>query len=245
MSTKILEMAKNIVTQDNRVTADPIFMVQQKVRTYGFDPDYSDDSKLLYCGVDDIGAEYSEAEREERYVEYCAMLAEANEAKEDDEPKEEPMSREDFDDDNYQKVYFQEHWENVQPFFTEVGAQEYLRINAHNLKEPQIYVESAFRNAEWQEIRNWLLKGAPNINGWIDAKVALPSIDTHDQFNAETYRSPDVLIWDGKSIAQGYLQYDADGPPFEDPPRWWIGDASFSVTIATHWCAMPTPPASK
>jgi len=64
------------------------------------------------------------------------------------------------ENENYVKTAYQDTWENVQPFFTRKGAEEYLRINGHNLQgkePPRIYVESAFRNAEWQMIRQKLM----------------------------------------------------------------------------------------
>ena len=54
-------------------------------------------------------------------------------------------------------------WETVQPFFTEAGAKAYLEENGHNLRhyeDVRIYVESAFRNEEWQFVRALLMKGA-------------------------------------------------------------------------------------
>lgn len=48
----------------------------------------------------------------------------------------------------------------MQPFFTRAGAEHYLEINGHNLRGPEplrIFVESAYRNAEWQAIRALLL----------------------------------------------------------------------------------------
>jgi hypothetical protein len=44
-------------------------------------------------------------------------------------------------------------WQNVQPFFTKDAADHYIYLNGHNLRAPRIYVESAFRNAEWQALR--------------------------------------------------------------------------------------------
>jgi hypothetical protein len=32
-------------------------------------------------------------------------------------------------------------------------AARYIYLNGHNLRAPRIYVESAFRNAEWQALR--------------------------------------------------------------------------------------------
>ena len=41
------EMASRILTQDIRITADPIFMVQRRIRTYGIEEGYSDDYEFL------------------------------------------------------------------------------------------------------------------------------------------------------------------------------------------------------
>lgn len=64
------------------------------------------------------------------------------------------------DDLGLTRTAYQDSWENVQPFFTRKGAEEYLRINGHNLEgkeKPRIYVESAYRNAEWIAIRQMLI----------------------------------------------------------------------------------------
>jgi hypothetical protein len=56
----------------------------------------------------------------------------------------------------------EKHWRNstvyvnIQPFFTEKAAQEYINANRHNLVEPRIYVESGYRNYEWQAVRTLL-----------------------------------------------------------------------------------------
>lgn len=60
--TKLLHIGKLLLTQDNRITADPIFVVQQRHRIYGFDPDYSDDVVWLdeECNEMDCGDEEGE-----------------------------------------------------------------------------------------------------------------------------------------------------------------------------------------
>lgn len=229
----LLAMAKEIQSQDNLATHEPIFMVQQHKRTYGFDPAYTDD--YVYVTSDD----YGEVSLEERVEEYRAAMADedTDEDKKDvgatpreewlknsyprtlkhkqfmaymqefhraridgSIPKDAEMKtdaewsktydptaadteemreklyaehvvfcqKDHFKDwcdenDNYTKTAYQDTWENVQPFFTRAGAEEYLRINGHNLRgrsakeAPRIYVDSAFRNAEWQAIREMLL----------------------------------------------------------------------------------------
>ncbi len=49
------------------------------------------------------------------------------------------------------------HYETVMVCFTEGGAQEYLRQDGHNLREPRIYVESFNRCPEMIAIRDVLI----------------------------------------------------------------------------------------
>lgn len=157
LQKKLVAMAKELHAQDNLATAHPIFMVQQLCRTYGFDPAYSDD-KVVYINEDGITVTI-DPNGEDPYLcpnEDCAK----------------PLSLEAMDDEYCNhcdhsfthgdwcltRTAYQDTWDNVQPFFTRKGAEEYLRINGHNLKEPRIYVESAFRNAEWQAIVEMLMK---------------------------------------------------------------------------------------
>jgi len=42
MSDSIKRIGQLIRTQDNRITADPMFCVQEEITTYGFDPNYAD-----------------------------------------------------------------------------------------------------------------------------------------------------------------------------------------------------------
>jgi hypothetical protein len=137
------QMAENLRSQDNACTANPIFVVQQRRRVYGFDPGYSNNVVYMH----DEGFEVSEEERQEEYGE---ALAEADE--DEDFP-----DFEDWCEENYTLTAYQDFWDNVQPFFTRAGAEEYVRINGHNLKDPRVYVDSAFRNAEWQAVRELLM----------------------------------------------------------------------------------------
>lgn len=50
-------------------------------------------------------------------------------------------------------------WEFVTCCFSQVAAQSYIDANRHNLKEPRIYVASAYRNPEWIAVRKRLMDG--------------------------------------------------------------------------------------
>lgn len=151
----LTRMASDLTSQDNAATHHPIFVVQRHRRVYGFDPAYSDDQAVWlenddYVEISDFG-EYS--------CPHC----------------EKKLTRGEFDDDeclgcqagfvddlHVTHTAYQDSWESVQPFFTRAGAEEYLRVNGHNLQgkePPRIYVDSAFRNSEWQALRALLLSG--------------------------------------------------------------------------------------
>lgn len=184
----LVAMAKEIKTQDNACTHEPIYVVQRHRRTYGFDTAYGDDN-VVYVTSDD----YGEVSLEERREEYAAAMEDEDTDEEEkdigidtyeewlklydkrhddtDEEKRvryasfvESCKEQHFEDwcdnnENYTKTAYQDHWENVQPFFTRKGAEEYLRSNKHNLRgieEPRIFVESAYRNVEWIAIRKML-----------------------------------------------------------------------------------------
>lgn len=151
--SNIDEMGALIATQDNRATSDPIFVVQQRERIYGMDP--------AYFGGSSGGIEWIHDDEPD-----CSA---------DDETGKrlESLFGEDGEDERegYRRVCYVERWEWVQPFFTEKGANDYITANRHNLKEPRVYVASAYRNREWQGIRAAIAAAAPRF-----VRVKLPAL---------------------------------------------------------------------
>lgn len=147
---KLKKIAQNLTTQDNRITADPIFYVQENQRIWGFDPHYSEN----YVWIDDEGNDIGE-----EFYDDLDFLEENDYCDEEDVIKcRERLRQYGVNEENCQKVYYIDIWENVQPFFTEEEAQQYLKINGHNLKNPRIYVACAFRNEEWQLMREYIIQ---------------------------------------------------------------------------------------
>jgi hypothetical protein len=139
MNNPLTEIREQLFTQDNEITSDPIFIVQKKIRIYGYDPSQVD---CCTAWVDDEGIEtdkYMDAYFESIY---------------DDKGHTE------IDDDGitYKRVHYIDRYEFVQPFFTRKAAESFINANAHNLTEPRIYVDSAYRNHEWQAIRKMLME---------------------------------------------------------------------------------------
>ena len=132
---KLKDIAKLLHTQDNRITEQPIFIVQQKVRHWGYDSQYSDN--YAWCDTDN---EYIEADEEEalRLDEVEFMCG---------------------DTGSWEKIYYNDTWEFVTACFTEQGCKDYLALNGHNLNEPRIYAEGSCRNEEYRRVRKAIMDG--------------------------------------------------------------------------------------
>lgn len=135
MSQVLSKIGEAMRTQNNRATAWPVFVVQQRRRLYGFHPDYSDNVVWLNQYCDSIEADAEEA-----------ATMEAQYYEDGTEP------------DGWLRTSYVDIWEHVTTCFTEDGANAYIKANGHNLKHPRVYVESAYRNAEWQAVAKWLVE---------------------------------------------------------------------------------------
>jgi len=135
-------IGRELRTQDNRITADPIFVVQQKRRTYGFDTQWGGDVVWIDQANDCIEADDEERARLEAHY---------------DETGEE--------EDGWARTGYVDTWEAVQPFLAGKAADEYIAANRHNLKEPRTYVESAYRNREWKALRAACIAAAAALDG--------------------------------------------------------------------------------
>jgi len=119
-------------TQDNRITAEPMFCVQQRIRDYGFSVDYTDNHVWI-----------ERDEGREADAEQAAIL--------DAGRKVDGVYPEGF-----VRTGYRDRWEFVTACFTKAGADAYIAANGHNLTEPRIYVESGYRNTEWIAVRAFL-----------------------------------------------------------------------------------------
>ncbi|RTL06363.1 hypothetical protein EKK58_05275 [Candidatus Dependentiae bacterium] len=137
------EIGLRLRTQDNRCTDAPIFIVEQKHRIYGVDPDYSDDHVVVWIDTDN---DYREAEPDEH------EQLEANWKDTGKVP------------DGWTRTAYTEIWEFVTACFTEKGCNDYLAINRHNLDEPRVsslpatrvFAGGSYRNEEFRTIRAFL-----------------------------------------------------------------------------------------
>ena len=144
LASHIREIAARLVTQDNRATDRPIFIVQEKRRTYGFDPQWSDDNEIVWLNGPNDNAE----------------------ADPDEHKRLEAAWQETGDEEqDWTRTGYQDTWEYVTACFTEAGCQEYIRVNKHNHRgELRIYAAGSWRNAEFRAVRDLLVAlagGAP------------------------------------------------------------------------------------
>lgn len=128
---EIAAIIERLHTQNNRITDNPLFAVQQKRVIGGLDADYADKFAWL-CDGCEVGAEES--------AQYDAMREVGD-----------PLP------DDVQRVGYREVWEFVTGCFTEQGCKDYIARNGHNLKEPRIYAYGSYRNAEFIALRKWLM----------------------------------------------------------------------------------------
>ncbi len=127
------KIAARLRTQDNHITAVPVFIVQQRVRIYGMDAEYNDDVVVTWL---------HEGEKVEPSL--AASLETAWKV-----DRREPSG--------YTRTGYLDRWEFVTPCFTMAAAEEFIRQNAHNLTDPRVYVDSGFRNWEFQVVRDHVM----------------------------------------------------------------------------------------
>lgn len=177
----LLQTGKNLVEQDNRGTAAPIFFtVQEKV--WEMRPDGSGDEKI----INEIGEEIDIFEKlseelandPDKLGKYgldleeesdSAFLQEAIDAK-DWSYIEEVLDFEQYlADSNLRRVYGEEIYRNTEQnggafFLTEKACNDHLKANGHNYREPEPCVGHAYRNYEIKMLRDFLVELAKGKN---------------------------------------------------------------------------------
>jgi hypothetical protein len=134
---RIAEIGNLIRTQDNRITDAPLFIVQEQRRTYGFDPQFADDSEIAW-------------------LDGCNDSVEAT--------PEEHARLEGLHDDgedipgDWTRTAYQDTWHFVTACFTEAGCNDYIARNGHNHSgKLRVYADSSYRNEEWRTVRAFLM----------------------------------------------------------------------------------------
>ena len=123
-----------IKTQDNRITDQPIFVVEKSVMIIT-DPDYGYDAEEW---INTESGDYEQAD------DVHSIVLNEMESKGDDIGE-------------WKKFYLKEVWEFVTACFTEQGCKDYLESNGHNIGKSRIYAYGSYRNKEYQAVRNYLI----------------------------------------------------------------------------------------
>ena len=126
-----------LATQDNAITSDPVYTVQRR-HLANRDPDYTE--RVMWYGSEteeSVTAE-SDADRFARF--------ENGEFDQDADGEAEMWSR----------TGYEIEWRHDQSFLTRAAAETYRAIEAHNIGESRVYVDSGHRNTEWKWLRSAL-----------------------------------------------------------------------------------------
>lgn len=131
------EIGDLICTQDNRITDQPMFVVEKSVMVIT-DPDY---------GYDADEWVNTESGNYEKASETKARRLDA--------------LRDGYrETGDWEKFFLKETWEFVTCCFTEQGCKDFLKLNGHNIGKSRIYAYGSFRNHEYQTVRNFLIAQA-------------------------------------------------------------------------------------
>lgn len=143
---EIREIGRLILTQDNRITSDPIFMVQERKRTFGIADAYTDN----FAWIDQDSGDYREA-----------TPAEGKRLQEKQDEGKPTVMR----GLKYERVGYADEWVHVQPFFTEKAADDYVASQKHRHSVPlRVYVESGHRNPQWRLLRRIFMDTAMAVD---------------------------------------------------------------------------------
>lgn len=160
----MIKNLQNILTQSHSMTSNPVYVVYSK-QEICVDGDFEFD-KIIYVKNGDSDypeltyEEFEELEEEyNRATEYRSVEIDSSG---NEVIREMPTdhSGDEFDPDDWEKRYIKyiDRFEGA--FFIRQNAENFLANQRHNLSSPYIYIESAYRNPEWQQIRKLLLDKA-------------------------------------------------------------------------------------
>jgi hypothetical protein len=153
---EIAEHFASIATQDNACTAHPIFLVQERERILGMDPEYGDDNYVWmnaecdnWIADGDLVDKLEELDHDHCYGEQAEIDSDPEYW---DDGEGDPIVW-----DQWEKVFYIDKWVTRQAFFTRKGAEQHERDMAHNYRgETRVYVDSLYRNHEMQLVSELL-----------------------------------------------------------------------------------------
>lgn len=155
----LLEMSEQLNTQDNRITADPLFCVyyDEKVPTsedYADGHEYYDDEGLVGDFEDYRQALIDNADSNEEYIERLLEFAGCDDLGEVCEG-----DLDSFDEYTmcFYKVFHLKKKHFVKASLTEAGAQQFIDRKQHDYAPLYIYAESMCYQWQAIELRKWIM----------------------------------------------------------------------------------------
>lgn len=153
----LLPIAKELRDQDSAATSHPIYVVEQQDRIYGIDLGWDCET----CMLNEEGHELADAdiaEYREEYEDEIKKFAAKHDINADIQREflmEEFLTQEDKGCSRFsiEVVGYVDRPKFVTSCFTRAAAESYIKANAHNLKEPHVFVHSGYRNREWIDMR--------------------------------------------------------------------------------------------
>lgn len=140
-------LAYNLRRQDNAYTSYPIYEVQEAILIAGLDTAYTE--TIGWFHTDNFMADEAEAAELEAEFE-----------KTGDEPPD------------WTRTGYDHRFQQVQSFLTLSAAEDYIKTNSHRHKgDLRVYVESAYRNTEWKELRRMLSGPVQDCIGALQAML--------------------------------------------------------------------------
>lgn len=115
---------------DSHCTNAPIFLVEQRRRYYGIDPEWTDDVAWLHDG-EEVSPEEAVKLEEDYYNDWTVP-------------------------EDHVRTGYMEVWQFVTCFFTRDGADGYIEHNKHKYNDLRVTVDSLYRNHEMQVIQKYL-----------------------------------------------------------------------------------------
>ena len=150
---ELIEIGKEIATQDNMATAHPIFILfnWEQIPTK---EDWARSSEDYYY-LDHYECEEIGKTKEEmiNYIGNSDFLTDEIRGLDPDEIMEKANEY----GWNWEKIFYIEFKEYKNTFFTRKALEKHLESNRHHYDKPFIYCACLWRNPEMQKIRNYLM----------------------------------------------------------------------------------------
>lgn len=143
-------------------TADAFFIVQEKVRSYGYTEDYSDDIMIYrddytWNSIKEFWDDLDEDEQKTLDEVALNGFLEGEKFMELDELNQWYLLEN--EQTEFTAVRYQEDWEYVNAHFTRDAAEAFINRKKHDYDKLRIYVDSQYWCWEFNAIKNAILSG--------------------------------------------------------------------------------------